>query len=810
MSITVERGSFTKATSTGNQTVTLANSGLTCKFIFFYGEGNATADGINNDVYAPFWGWTSSSESLALAKSVQSNNKNGQAGMSNGCLLILLENSTVEAKATISSMATAGQFTINWGTNANNIACRIHYVAIGGDDLTDIKIGTAALNTSTGNQTFSSITSFTPKIGFFGAVGNMTSLTDSNGNVGLGLGCAISSSKRWYAALGGKGDKDRSILQNDHMMGYPTTSDTLIDMTADFVSFATDGFTINIDDAPTSADLLGYVLLGGTNLNVDAGVLSSPTSTGTSAVTTTHQPDLVGLMTAMNLSSQNYGDLAATQVSYGMGVSSTSRSNITHTNPDNKLPESASDDAYVIQGYLAAATLTASTEDADIDSFNSTDFTLDWTKVDASNAYYYGWFTIGGGAAGYSLDIASGSYAASGQAVSTLKASRIGADSGSVSVSGAAAALEAGRVVVAGAGSYADSGEDVSLLADFGFDVEAGSYSQSGQNVSVLRGFEIVADAGGYTQTGDDVTLSYLAGYTLTVEAGVYVSSGAAVSVLVDRTATADAGSYAASGQAVGLAHDYDMAAAAGSYVQSGQDVSVLRGLSVEATAGSYAQTGQAVSLVKDYTFDAAAGSYAQSGQDVTLSYVAGYGLNVEAGAYVSTGQTISVTADRMAAADAGIYATTGQPAALVRGFNMPAVEGSYLQNGEDANLLRGLGVQALAGQYIHTGQIVGLVKDYALGIDAGTYLESGQDVTLSYLSGILLDVDAGNYGISGADVSLVHYVPVYGWGARAGIGGAGADRYRRIGGNAAADVYVRIGNSNARVTADGIGSDNA
>ena len=389
MALDVEHIIFTKQTSTGNQTVTLVNSGLTPKFIYFYGEGNSTADGINNDVFGPFWGWTSSSESLALAHSVESNNKNGQAGMSSGCLLILLENATLEAKATIVSMS-AGSFVINWGTNANTIACRIHAVVVGGSDLTDIKIGTGTLNTSTGNQAFTGITSFTPKIAMFAAVGNMTSLTDQNGNVGLGMGCAVSSSKRWYGIFGGKGDKDRSIVLGDSCIGHCTTSDTVPDLIADFVSFASTGFTINITDAPTSADLLGYVLLGG-SFTADAGAFNSPTSTGTDAITTTDEPTLLGLITNLNTSAQAFGDVAATQVSYGMGVSATARSNHTFTNPDNKLPESASEDAYVIQGYLAAATLTASTEDADIDSFNATDFTLDWTKVSAT-AYLYGWF----------------------------------------------------------------------------------------------------------------------------------------------------------------------------------------------------------------------------------------------------------------------------------------------------------------------------------------------------------------------------------------------------------------------------------
>jgi hypothetical protein len=82
------------------------------------------------------------------------------------------------------------------------------------------------------------------------------------------------------------------------------------------------------------------------------------------------------------------------QVSHGMGLSLGGKSNHTYTNPDNKAPESANNDAFVIQGYLANATLTASTEDATIDAFGATSFTLDWSKVSAS-AYEYGWWIMG-------------------------------------------------------------------------------------------------------------------------------------------------------------------------------------------------------------------------------------------------------------------------------------------------------------------------------------------------------------------------------------------------------------------------------
>ncbi|MDH3981289.1 MAG: hypothetical protein OES84_00135 [Kiritimatiellaceae bacterium] len=389
MALDVEHGSFTKATSTGNQTVTLVGS-LTPKLVIFFGDGYHTADGIVNNYYGPFWGYTSTTESISWSTSVQTNNKNAQAGLHDGCILILDEDATTEAEADIVSMS-SGEFVINWTTNANTTACRIFYIAIGGTDLSDIKIGAGALNTATGNQSFTP-TTFTPKIGFFVSVHGITTFpTSSIANTGISVGVAVSSSKRYCIGHSTKGDRAKGVF-DDTLIISNGTSDAVNDTEADFVSFNSNGFTINITDAPPGAHQLGYVLLGG-NLEVDAGSFTSPTSTGTQAYTTGSQPSVVGLSTMLSLVGDAWGDVFV-QASHGAGVSATARSNHTYTNPDNKTPESANDDAFVIQGYLAADPLTASTEDADIDSFNATDFTLDWTKVSAS-AYEYGWWILG-------------------------------------------------------------------------------------------------------------------------------------------------------------------------------------------------------------------------------------------------------------------------------------------------------------------------------------------------------------------------------------------------------------------------------
>lgn len=73
-------------------------------------------------------------------------------------------------------------------------------------------------------------------------------------------------------------------------------------------------------------------------------------------------------------------------------------------------------------------------------------------------------------------------------------------------------------------GSYAVTGTAASGLLGRKLTAEAGSYTISGDTLSLLRSYLVAADAGEYTLTGDD--LGFLRSYVATLEAGDYSIDG--------------------------------------------------------------------------------------------------------------------------------------------------------------------------------------------------------------------------------------------------------------------------------------------
>lgn len=210
-------------------------------------------------------------------------------------------------------------------------------------------------------------------------------------------------------------------------------------------------------------------------------------------------------------------------------------------------------------------------------------------------------------------------------------------------------------------GSYALTGQATGLAADRQIPLAQGSYALTGQTVALLRGFPLAAVQGSYTLTGQSLGLA--ADRTLGLTQGAYVLTGQAVSALADRILAIAQGSYSVTGQNVGTILDRAIALAQGSYSLSGQDVGLtytpVGGYSLALGQGSYALTGQATSLIVDRLLALAQGSYVLTGQAAAL--LRDFPLSAEAGAYVLTGQAAAALADRALALAQGSYAVDGQ-----------------------------------------------------------------------------------------------------------------------------------------------------
>lgn len=158
-------------------------------------------------------------------------------------------------------------FTLNFSVASPDR--RVLYVALGGEHLSNVKAGSFALNTSPGDQDITG-TGFLPTVVLL--VSSMMTGVGGTTSAKICLGAAKSATRRWayhgssrhaLTALARSQQRTTAALLGLH-------DDGTQDFIADFVSFASNGFRLNLSDAPDSAWRVGYLALKGASAYVGA------------------------------------------------------------------------------------------------------------------------------------------------------------------------------------------------------------------------------------------------------------------------------------------------------------------------------------------------------------------------------------------------------------------------------------------------------------------------------------------------------------------------------------------------------------
>ena len=157
--------------------------------------------------------------------------------------LSIMASSSVSAECDLVSFDSDG-FTLKWTTN-NTSGYKIMYMAFGGSDITNVNVKNYATTAGTGNKGYTGV-GFQPTIMFF------LSQSQQPGTSEISFGVALSTSKRWFSlarlSLIGitmaSGMKCISYQRTDSCHAS-TTNAGAEDVRFDFVSFDSDGFTVN-------------------------------------------------------------------------------------------------------------------------------------------------------------------------------------------------------------------------------------------------------------------------------------------------------------------------------------------------------------------------------------------------------------------------------------------------------------------------------------------------------------------------------------------------------------------------------------
>src|SRR3990170_1096808 len=205
MAFAFTQGSFVANTATGNQTID-TGSGETMKALILYGTLQ-TASGFAAGCYGFVGYCVSATQRYCMSWAMDDAQTSTQNGSGMHALAINLFDDgttpTINGSADFVDFTTggAGRFTINW-TNAPTSAWIIHYVCVGGTDITNAFVGQyAAKLTPTGNRDDTGV-GFQGDLVLFAGVAQTA--TGVSANTHCFMGAAKSSSLRYTNFIGGR------------------------------------------------------------------------------------------------------------------------------------------------------------------------------------------------------------------------------------------------------------------------------------------------------------------------------------------------------------------------------------------------------------------------------------------------------------------------------------------------------------------------------------------------------------------------------------------------------------------------------
>jgi hypothetical protein len=380
MALSVHAGTFAKSTGGAPASQAVTGVGFTPKALILWGT-TQTAAGIAGGAQVS-WGFSDGTDdrSLCLTSEDAQGTSDTDRRIAAKAFTILDFAQTVLSECDLTSFDADG-FTVNWTTNEAS-AYIVHYLAIGGADLTNVKVATFNAATATGNQSITG-TGFQPDALLFLSFGPIDPPFTATTFLGC-LGLAVSSSQRGAIAPYSENGADTTDCERYQRINQCLVSSLAgaVSSEADFVSMDADGFTINWSNAPSAADRIFYLALKGGQYFV--GNETQKTSTGTRATTGVGFTPKGLLVMGYNLTAQttpqDHNRLTVGAAS-GAGVESCVWTGDTDALGTSSVDMSTSI-TKVLQHIDSDAPAGVDAE-ADLNAFDGDGFTLDWTTADA-------------------------------------------------------------------------------------------------------------------------------------------------------------------------------------------------------------------------------------------------------------------------------------------------------------------------------------------------------------------------------------------------------------------------------------------
>jgi hypothetical protein len=369
-------GTFTKSTGAAPVSQSITGIGFSPEALIFFWTRQTTA-GLASQVQAGYGFTTGPANERAIAiasnDAVAPSNTGKRQSQQRSIILLSGGSPTLGAQAELLSLDADG-FTLNWTTNEAR-ADIIHYVALGGADLTNAFANSFTVVAGAGMQSVTGV-GFQPD--FVMTLSMDDASLDSNDSIGkASLGFASAPTARGTLSVtlrDGQSTTDTCVRQRVDRFLSELRSDCGDDMLADLVSFDADGFTINKTNAD-DATLVHYLALKGGKYGVGAfnkSPSAAPASQSVSGLG--FQP--VGLLLASKDLPSSTAIVAEGRISFG--ASDGTNEGATWFHDKDALSTTDTNQRTASDKIAVHASQTTLDAEADLASFDADGFTLTW------------------------------------------------------------------------------------------------------------------------------------------------------------------------------------------------------------------------------------------------------------------------------------------------------------------------------------------------------------------------------------------------------------------------------------------------
>jgi hypothetical protein len=393
MALSAKVGSFDTGTGAVSSTVAVTGVGFTPKAVIFWWSGrtgSADAAGSASVVSGIGWATSPSNRNCAFVRieDAVATSDNGRCYRDDTCVgLTTTTGDAIDGLLDLQSFGGDG-FTL---VVVDQFAAsyRIHYLALGGDDLTNATTGSATEATSTGDESYTG-TGFQPDCLMF--IGCNTLTTNSpQANAELSIGAAVATGDA-FVWVGESADNQAAntvtggYCRFGELWANTTTASSLVAGRASLVSMDADGFTLNFAERSSTNPIYYLALKGGRYAvgSVATATDSTPFSeTGVGVGT----PAAVLFVSAGKLEDASDTPSAHNRLSFGAASSASDQAVIGFFDENGTADTECSTAMEHDAVYVSLATTDAVQGLMSLQSMDSDGFTMVMDDPDSGNAF---------------------------------------------------------------------------------------------------------------------------------------------------------------------------------------------------------------------------------------------------------------------------------------------------------------------------------------------------------------------------------------------------------------------------------------